>query len=406
METARATIDYYPSTDDRTHIRARFMASLQDENMSIRQSYWKSNEYKVTSKDIVAFLKAHSSDSYIEDIYLDSQETAAGLFMAETIQNGLPTQAVEEVETNKAIKKFTRSYIRIKRYTDGSTDGYTDDGPVTILLITAATHDEDHQKIRDFYVEKLPVAKPIIKENTVPYKIFANSGDGVKTWSKALPSVNSVDEILANYNKSTVEIIRSLENFRPDTSGKIMLLSGEPGTGKTHLIMALMSLWKTWGNFNYISDPSALFGHSSTYLLDIMMRSLDTKLKPDEYNIYVLEDVGELLAADAKSVSGQGLGQLLNTSDGLIGQGVKAIFILTTNEEIGKLHPAVTRAGRCFLQHDIGYLSSEEANTWLKAHGSDKEVDKPTSLATLYATITESKFKAVPERQKAIGFTR
>jgi ATP-dependent 26S proteasome regulatory subunit len=75
----------------------------------------------------------------------------------------------------------------------------------------------------------------------------------------------------------------------------------------------------------------------------------------------VLEDTGELLSIDAKERAGQGLSRLLNAVDGLLGQGSRVLLLITTNEELGALHPAVTRPGRCASQVEFFPLSPVEA---------------------------------------------
>ena len=61
----------------------------------------------------------------------------------------------------------------------------------------------------------------------------------------------------------------------------------------------------------------------------------------------ILEDTGELLHVDAKRDVGQALARLLNTTDGILGLGTPTMVLITTNEEIAKINPALTRPGRC-----------------------------------------------------------
>ena len=91
------------------------------------------------------------------------------------------------------------------------------------------------------------------------------------------------------------------------------------------------------------------------------------------WRLLVMEDTGELLSADARERTGQGLSRFLNVVDGLIGQGLRVIVLVTTNEEIKKLHPAVARPGRCAANVMFDALSREEASEWLSAHGVDEE---------------------------------
>ena len=68
----------------------------------------------------------------------------------------------------------------------------------------------------------------------------------------------------------------------------------------------------------------------------------------------VLEDCDELIRADAKRGAGQALSRLLNLTDGVVGQGLDVLVCLTTNEDLHRLHPAITRPGRCLAEIFVG----------------------------------------------------
>ena len=101
------------------------------------------------------------------------------------------------------------------------------------------------------------------------------------------------------------------------------------------------------------------FGETSTMTLhDLEADLVPTNGAPEKgWRLLVLEDTGELLTPDAKTVIGQGLSRFLNVVDGLIGQGLRVLVLVTTNEEIRKLHPAVARPGRCAANVSFGSLS-------------------------------------------------
>ena len=105
------------------------------------------------------------------------------------------------------------------------------------------------------------------------------------------------------------------------------------------------------------------------------------------WRVLILEDTGELLTPDAKTMIGQGLSRFLNVVDGLIGQGLRALVLVTTNEPIRTLHPAVARPGRCAANIEFGPLSEEEANAWLAGHEHEGSVEAPALLASLYAVL-------------------
>jgi hypothetical protein len=103
------------------------------------------------------------------------------------------------------------------------------------------------------------------------------------------------------------------------------------------------------------------------------------------WRVLILEDTGELLTPDAKAVIGQGLSRFLNVVDGLIGQGLRVLVLVTTNEPIRKLHPAVARPGRCAANIEFDSFSPEEASTWLEAQGAADGAGTSMTLAELYA---------------------
>jgi hypothetical protein len=114
----------------------------------------------------------------------------------------------------------------------------------------------------------------------------------------------------------------------------------------------------------------------------------------------VLEDAGELLAADARAVAGQALSRLLNVTDGLLGAGLRAVVLVTTNEPVRRLHPAVVRPGRTWAEVEFAALSANEANVWLDARGVETRVAREPTLAELFALAGG---RAVAERA-GVGF--
>ena len=76
---------------------------------------------------------------------------------------------------------------------------------------------------------------------------------------------------------------------------------------------------------------------------------LDVLLDDDDddsgWRLLILEDTGELLALDARYQTGQGLSRLLNVVDGLIGQGLRVVVLVTTNEPLRHDPPGGLPAG-------------------------------------------------------------
>lgn len=241
----------------------------------------------------------------------------------------------------------------------------------------------------------------------------------VPTWS----------EVAANYPGETGSMLTELmSDFRPETGGQLMLWHGDPGTGKTWAIRALGREWKQWCNLEYITDPETFFG-DAYYMMQVLM-NIGSSNEPKEveaatnygagegkgtvenyvapWHLLILEDTGELLSADAKERSGQGLSRFLNLVDGLIGQGLQVLLLVTTNEPVRELHPAVSRPGRCVANVEFEKFNQDGASKWLStrtAEGMDQHIDVihgSLTIADLYSMLHGQKTRVKSRRE--VGF--
>jgi hypothetical protein len=233
----------------------------------------------------------------------------------------------------------------------------------------------------------VPPAQPT-EAQRVPITFWSHGPRSARTASRTI-EVPTWQQIAGNYPDAVgCDLARLLDtSFRPGIAGQLVLWYGPPGTGKTTALRALAWEWREWCSLHYVTDPEEFFGRSS-YMLDVLLHNDDPAdeedgERVDGWRLLVLEDTGELLAADAKDRTGQGLSRLLNVVDGIIGQGLRVLVLVTTNEELTALHPAVVRPGRCAAQIEFPRFSAEEAERWLAERGLPAE-QRQATLAELF----------------------
>jgi hypothetical protein len=71
-----------------------------------------------------------------------------------------------------------------------------------------------------------------------------------------------------------------------------------------------------------------------------------------------------------------------NLSDGVLGQGFNTLILVTTNEGLGQLHPALVRPGRCLARVEFSPMAPAEAREWLPS--GINAPTHPVSLAELF----------------------
>ena len=218
--------------------------------------------------------------------------------------------------------------------------------------------------------------------------VFTDDGSGSRTMGL---DVRPWQQIAGHYPPVVSTALDRMTTYVPDAGSprRLALWHGAPGTGKTSAVRALLHAWRGWADGVVVTDPDVLL-RDGRYLRRTV---LDADDDDGRWSVFVLEDAEALLR---KETGGPAMGKLLNLADGLLGQGLRCLFLITTNEPLGRIHPAVVRPGRCLAQVEFGPLPAAQASRLL-----GRPVASPMTLAEL---MTEAPVEAAAlESVAAVG---
>lgn len=293
-----------------------------------------------------------------------------------------------------------------------------DDNEYTVS-VASNNHSDVSTLITTLRQSLIPIRE---KDGVVPFNFWSlKHGEPSRRLRKL--SVPAWADIRGNYSasvKQAVDELVKLDETQIEGSGRLALVHGPPGSGKTHVIRSTAREWSKFCNMHYITDPINFFDNPEYMLSVCVDHSMEQDLRYSDYgspsearrrsnkkasrwNLLIMEDTDSLLMVDSKSNAGpQSFSNFLNLTDGLIGQGLNIIVFMSTNEPLSKIHDAVNR--RYLAEIEFSPLSSAEIAAWNVEHGIPGADASIRTLSKLYATLHDHKRIVTRKEKSSMGF--
>jgi hypothetical protein len=162
---------------------------------------------------------------------------------------------------------------------------------------------------------------------------------------------NYTKQVLADYNFA----IKDMKTGNP--SGRIVIMEGEPGTGKTHLIRGMLT--EVPDAMFVLVSPEMVPAIAGPELLPLLMQNKQSYALNGPI-VLVLEDADRCLVR-RESDNINSIQSLLNLGDGIIGSLLDLRIVATTNAKKLEMESAILRPGRLSKRMEIGALDVDTA---------------------------------------------
>lgn len=209
-------------------------------------------------------------------------------------------------------------------------------------------HDNENDEWCEAFIEEIRINCSVDKK---PNKFNIIVKEGMYLILKQVEPISMNTDINLMYNDDFKPIHNKITSFLQNDDTGIVILHGKQGTGKTSYIRHLISnnidkkiIYVTPDMMNCLSSPD---------IIPFMIENKDS--------ILILEDCEELLRSrKGKDTVNSGLINILNMSDGLLGDILHVKFICTFNEGMKDIDMALQRKGRLVARYEFKSLAKQK----------------------------------------------
>lgn len=213
-----------------------------------------------------------------------------------------------------------------------------------------------------------PEEEPINFGNYIHMLIKTTQGFGIHraAWIEE-PFIrdNYVPQVRQDFDR----IVEELGKDKP--RGKLTIIDGPPGTGKSYMIRSIIS--SAYDAKFVLISPDIFDQLDNPDLLPVLLT--ERMSNPGTPVVLVLEDADKMLSQRMEG-NIAAISTALNMGDGILGDALNVRIIASTNIPIKDIDPAVTRRGRMSVRSEVGALDIETANAIWQRDGGAEHISK------------------------------
>lgn len=294
----------------------------------------------------------------------------------------------EDFYTDSIFDYNNNNTLRIVEYIEGNVGYYININTVSADIMLCSCFTKSIQ-IADIIFAIYKKYEHSMSEVTININTISIQGN---TLNYKTNTVVKTANDFGNISKLYYPFLDTEEMFKQYlmSKDKLLILCGEPGTGKTKIIDLFLShcianVLTLGFDEDEVENGASI---NVAYIKNTDILSTDqlwAHLNQAQYNLVILDDIDNMLternmvATSAEDTTRKKfITQFLSFSDGIFDKKTK--FIITTNQDIGTVDKAIMRKGRCFDILTFRKLKKEEAlNIWLEQELKVEDFEKEFS---------------------------